>query len=84
MVRNCRRRTEAFAMTGAIALRLLRIVSIKYNETVWNRFDAYLRTRSRGIPSERTVKSVLAGFPPDIFSRVATSGVIREIQPGNP
>jgi hypothetical protein len=80
MVRNCWRRTEAFAMIGAIALGLLQIVSIKYNATVWNHFDAYLRTRSRGIPSERTVKRVLSGFLPHIFSKVASSGVIREIQ----
>lgn len=79
-VRSCWRATEAFAMTGAIALGLLQIVSIKFNRTVWNNFDAYLRTRSRGIPSERTVKSVLSGFLPDIFSKVASSGVIREIQ----
>ncbi len=80
MVRNCRRRTEAFATIGAIALGQPRMVSIKFNRTVWNRFDAYLRTRSRGIPSERTVESALSGSMPHIFSKVASGGAVREIQ----
>ena len=67
-------------MIGAIALGLLQMVSIKFGGTVWKYFDSYLRTRSRGIPSARTVKRVLSGFLPGIFSKVASSGIIREIQ----
>ena len=48
-------------MLGAIALGLLQLVALKYTTiAVWAQFDGFLRTRSRTIPSERTVKYVIA------------------------
>ncbi len=79
-VKKCWMAIERFVMIGAISLGLLQLVSIKFNNTVWNHFDSYLRTRSRQLPSERTVKHVLSSFLFHIISKVASSGIMREIQ----
>jgi hypothetical protein len=47
-------------MLGAIAQGLLPLVAVKYPETVWAHVDAFLRTRSRHLPSEATVCYVMA------------------------
>ncbi len=79
-VKKCWAAIEKFVMIGAIALGLLQLVSIKFNTTVWNHFELYLRTRSRQLPSERTVKHVLSSFLGHIILKVASSGIMREIQ----
>ena len=79
-VKKCWTAIERFAMIAAISLGLLQLVSIKFQKTVWNHFESYLRTRSRELPSERTVKHVLSGFLCHIILRVASSGIMREIQ----
>ena len=67
-------------MIGAIALGLLQLVSIKYEKSVWKEFKGFLRTKSRKLPSERTVKFVIADLlVRDLFS-LAPGAVIREIQ----
>ncbi len=79
-VERCWKAIEGFVMMGAIALGLLQLISIKFNKTVWKYYDAFLRTRSRELPSERTVKYVISGFLCNIFWKLASSGVIRKIQ----
>ena len=79
-VKKCWTAIERFSMIGAISLGLLQLVSIKFHKTVWNHFESYLRTRSRELPSERTVKHVLSGCLCHIILRVASSGIMREIQ----
>ena len=59
-VRLCQGAYERFVMSAAIALGLLQLIAVKYPKAVWERTDFYLRTRSRQIPSERTVKAVMA------------------------
>ncbi len=67
-------------MIGAIALGLLQLISIKYEICVWKKFRGFLRTKSRKLPSERTVKFVIADLlVRDLFS-FAPGAVIREIQ----
>jgi hypothetical protein len=39
---------EHFVMVGAIARSLLQLLALKYPETLWSRFDAFLRARSQG------------------------------------
>jgi hypothetical protein len=46
-------------MTGAIALGLLQLISLKFEQSVWSCYTGFLRTKSRKLPSERTVKSVM-------------------------
>ncbi|MCP4368198.1 MAG: hypothetical protein GY797_08855, partial [Deltaproteobacteria bacterium] len=79
-VENCWSAIEGFTMMSVIALGLLQLVSIKFDTTVWNNFGAYLRTRSREIPSERTVKYVLSGFLCNIRLKVASRGIMHDIQ----
>ncbi len=79
-VRRCFAAYERFVMIGAIALGLLQLISVKYEISVWKKFKGFLRTRSRKLPSERTVKFVIADLlVRDLFS-FATGAVIREIQ----
>ena len=51
---------ERFVMLGCIAIGLLQLVALKLHAQVWDGFHLFLRTRSRALPSERTVKAVLA------------------------
>lgn len=51
---------ERFVMLGCIALGLLQLVALKFPHQVWRGFKSFLRTRSRALPSERTVKAVVA------------------------
>ena len=56
----CWEACERFMMLGAISLGLLEMIALKYTNSIWRCYDGYLRTRSRDIPSERTVKHVIA------------------------
>lgn len=51
---------ERFVMLGCIAIGLLQLVALKFHEQVRDGFRLFLRTRSRALPSERIVKTVLA------------------------
>ncbi|CCK80255.1 conserved uncharacterized protein [Desulfobacula toluolica Tol2] len=79
-VKCCFALYERFVMTGAIALGLLQLVSVKYEISVWKEFKGYLRTKSRNLPSERTVKFVVANLlVRDLFS-LTPGAVIHKIQ----
>jgi hypothetical protein len=58
-VRRTWQACERFVMLGCIAVGLLQLVALKFPEQVWDGFRMFLRTRSRALPSERTVKAVL-------------------------
>jgi len=63
---------ERFAMLGCIALGLLQLVALKFPQQVWRGFNLFLRTRSRALPSERTVKAVIAQEVARNFRNVAS------------
>ena len=70
---------ERFVMLGCIALGILQLIALKFEKTVWTQYSGFLRTRSRTIPSERTVKSVIAN---SLFVQIrcfATGTIIDEI-----
>jgi hypothetical protein len=58
-VRRTWQACERFVMLGCVAVGLLQLVALKFPEQVWDGFRMFLRTRSRALPSERTVKAVL-------------------------
>jgi DDE superfamily endonuclease len=58
-VRRTWQACERFVMLGCIAVGLLQLVALKFHGQVWGGFSMFLRTRSRALPSERTVKAVL-------------------------
>ena len=49
---------ERFVMLGCVAAGLLQLGARKFPEQMWDGFHLFLRTRSRALPSERTVKAV--------------------------
>lgn len=59
-VRDCWRAMESFVLCGSIAAGLLQCFSLKYHNTLWGQHVLYLRTRSRELPSENTVRQILA------------------------
>ena len=63
---------ERFVMLGCIAIGLLQLVALKLHAQVWDGFRLFLRTRSRALPSERTVKAVLAQELGQHFRNVAS------------
>lgn len=63
---------ERFVMLGCIALGLLQLVALKFPNQVWEGFNMFLRTRSRTLPSERTVKAVLGQELARNFRHVAS------------
>ena len=79
-VNSCWEAYERFVMLAAIALGLLQLIAVKYPNDIWNHFDTYLRTRSRQLPSERTVKYVIARLLiRDLFIS-APVAIMREIR----
>nr|WP_320015519.1 hypothetical protein [uncultured Desulfobacter sp.] len=79
-IRRCFDAYERFVMIGSIALGLLQLIPLKYQNFVWREFQGFLRTKSRSLPSERTVKYVIANLLiVDLFS-FAPGAIIREIQ----
>jgi hypothetical protein len=77
--KRCHAAYERFVMTGAIALGLLQLIALKFEQSVWRRFAGFLRTKSRKLPSERTVKSVMAALLSRDFISFAPGAVMREI-----
>jgi hypothetical protein len=79
-VQRCWEAYERFVMLAAIALGLLQLLALKYKESIWDGFDSFLRTRSRGLPSERTVKHVITRLLLIDFLCFAPSAIMREIR----
>jgi hypothetical protein len=79
-VQHCWQAYERFVMLGAIALGLLQLIALKFSTTIWQQHVGFLRTRSRTLPSERTVKQVVVPLVVRDFLNPATGGIIREIR----
>ena len=59
-VRACWNAYEVFVLCAAIALGLLQLMALRFTTDIWQQHHWYLRTQSRALPSERTVRQVLA------------------------
>lgn len=79
-VQRCWEACERFVMLGAISLGLLQIIALKYDNFVWSHFNAFLRTRSRDLPSERTVKHVISRLLLGDLLSLAPRAIMREIR----
>ena len=79
-VRGCWEACERFVMLGAIALGILQMLSLKFCDSIWDEYNAYIRTRSRALPSERTVKHVVAGIISKNLCKVAPNAIMRKIK----
>ena len=67
-------------LLGAISLGLLQLIALKFSEYVWNNFTAYIRTRFRDLPSERTTKCVLSSLLVKSLFSFKPDAIIREIR----
>ncbi len=67
-------------MSAAVTLGLLQLIALKFPQAIWERKDFYQRTCSRQIPSERTVKSVMARLLINNLFIVAPVAIIRKIK----
>ena len=79
-VQHCWEAYERFVMLGAIALGLLQLIALQFTPAIWQQHVGFLRTRSRALPSERTVKQVIAPQLVRDFLNPAASGIMREIR----
>ena len=61
-VAACWQAYETFVLCASIALGLLQLIARRFGPQVWQHHTRYLRTQSRALPSERTVKQVLAAL----------------------
>ena len=67
-------------MLGCIALGLLQLIALHYDTHIWLTFTRFLRTRRRALPSERTVKAVLAQELLKDFYRLKPRAMMQEIR----
>ncbi len=78
-VKLCWEAFERFVMLGAIAQGLLQMLSLKYKTHVWKKSWAFIRTKSRELPSEKTVKQLIAPLIVYNFINLAPNGIMRKI-----
>jgi hypothetical protein len=74
------RACEGFVMLGCMALGLLQLIALKFDSHIWSAFSCFLRTRRRALPSERTVKAVLAQELMKDFCSLKPSAIMQEIR----
>ena len=79
-VQSCWEGCERFVMLAAIALGVLPLIALKCSPQVWGRFQTFLRTRSRHLPSERTVKDVVGHLVLEDLLGVTPSATMQEIR----
>ena len=60
VVKDCWEAMERFVLCASIATGLLQWFSLQYQQGLWKQHILYLRTRSRELPSENTVRQILA------------------------
>ena len=79
-VHLCWRAYELFVLCAAIAQGLLQLMALKFKDSVWQQHSLYLRTQSRDLPSEKTVKQV---FSPMVIKQLFIlhkNGIIQKIR----
>ena len=81
-VERCWNAYERFVLCAAIALGLLQLIALRFESQIWQQHTLYLRTQSRSLPSERTVKQLLAPQLLKQFVNLPTNRIIVKIQRG--
>lgn len=79
-VQACWQAYETFVLCAAIALGLLQFIALNFETAVWSKHALYLRTQSRTLPSEKTVKQVLAPQFAKQFFQVGQITIIEQIR----
>lgn len=79
-VAACWQAAETFVLCAAIAQGLLQLIALRFGPQVWQHHTLYLRTQSRALPSERTVKQVLTPLILQQLVKLPISGIISKIR----
>ncbi len=79
-MRACWRAYEAFVLCAAIAQGLLQLIALKFTDSVWQQHSLYLRTKSRDLPSEKTVKQVFSSMVTQQLFILHKNGIIQKIR----
>jgi hypothetical protein len=75
---GCWEAYERFVLCVMIAQDLLQLIALKYSASVWKQHTLYLRTQSRELQSERTVRHMLTVIcNQQLFDRQQT-GIIQK------
>ena len=78
-VQACWQAYETFVLCAAIAVGLLQFIALNFQDTIWSEHCLYLRTQSRDLPSEKTVKQIIAPLLIKQFFRHGRNGIIQQI-----
>ena len=79
-VEACWEAYERFVLCAMIAQGILQLIALKFGESVWQQNTHYLRTQSRELPTERTVKHVFAAILNQQLFNVQQTGIIQKIR----
>jgi hypothetical protein len=80
MVATCWQAYEVFVFCAVVAQGLLQLIALRFGVEVWQQHHLYLRTRSRDLPSEKTVRQVLATLVLKQFLDLPPNSLITKIQ----
>ena len=80
VLRGAWKAQEGFVTLATIAQGLLQMIALKQTQHVWKHSHAFLRTKSRELPSEKTVKQLLAPLIVHNIVDLATDWTMREIR----
>ena len=58
----------------------MQFIALNFQDTVWAEYRLYLRTQSRDLPSEKTVKQIVTQLFIMQFFRLGKNGIIQQIR----
>jgi hypothetical protein len=79
-VAACWEAYERFVLCAMIAQGLLQLIALKFGDAVWQQHTLYLRTQSRELPSERSVRHVLTVLFNQQLFNIQQNGIIQKIR----
>ncbi len=77
---NSWRAYEMFVFCGCVALGLLQLVSLIFRNSIWNKSYLFIRSISRDLPSEKTVKQVISTMLVHNYINVASDATLQKIR----
>jgi hypothetical protein len=79
-IKACWQAMEVFVFCACVAAGLLQLFSLKYHEGLWRQQVLFLRTQSRELPSENTVRQILAPMLARQFNASCQNSLWRQIR----
>lgn len=79
-IQACWQAYETFVLCASIAVGLLQFIALNFQASIWSDHRLYLRTRSRELPSEKTVKQIIAPLLVRQFFQHRKNGIIQQIR----